>query len=80
MLDFLEIRAPMFRPLWLRVVLTLAVLAWAGVEASNGATAWAVVFALAAGWLAFRFFVTWDGGHMGRGGGSEGGGGGDAPD
>lgn len=48
---------PFFRPLWVRILCVALPLAWAGVELSNGATFWAVLFAAAGVYLAYALFI-----------------------
>ncbi|RVT86767.1 hypothetical protein DXV76_01380 [Rhodobacteraceae bacterium CCMM004] len=60
MKDLFEVRTAFFRPLWRRVVATVLPFAWAGVEASRGATVWALIFAAAGVYLAWAFFVAFD--------------------
>ncbi len=38
---------PFFKPLWRRILCVVLPLAWSGVEYSNGATGWAMVFVVA---------------------------------
>ncbi|MBD3766307.1 MAG: hypothetical protein IE927_16810 [Rhodobacterales bacterium] len=54
---FLDPQDPFFRPRWRRWAVTLAPLAWAGVELAMGNALWAAVFAAAgayAGWVLLR--------------------------
>lgn len=48
---------PFFRPLWVRLLCVLAPLLWAGVEASNGAIFWAILFAAAGIYLLVMLFI-----------------------
>ncbi|AGT10051.1 hypothetical protein [Paracoccus aminophilus] len=48
---------PFFDRLWVRVLCVAAPLAWAGVELSNAATVWAVLFAAAGVYLFWALFV-----------------------
>ena len=53
---------PFFRPLWVRLLVTLACFAWTAVEVAIGSAAFAAAFAAAGGWCAYQFFVTWPSG------------------
>ncbi|KIT17537.1 hypothetical protein jaqu_07260 [Jannaschia aquimarina] len=53
-----DLRHPMFRPLWARVLASAAVLGWAALEASRGAWFWAALFGAAGFWMVWCFFVT----------------------
>jgi hypothetical protein len=56
-MNFLDPQHPFFRPLWRRVVIVLGTALWAGFEAMNGETAWALAFAAVALYCAWQFFV-----------------------
>ncbi|UWQ21299.1 hypothetical protein [Jannaschia sp. W003] len=58
---FLDLRHPMFRPLWARVLAVAVVGGWAAVELLRGAPVWAAVFAAAAGWMAWSLLIRWEG-------------------
>ncbi|MDJ0639973.1 MAG: hypothetical protein QNJ20_14160 [Paracoccaceae bacterium] len=60
MKDAFNVRHPFFRPFWRRALLTGVCLAWAVFELSNAQVIWALVFALAGGYLFFQFFVAFD--------------------
>ncbi|WP_347265867.1 hypothetical protein [Paracoccus sp. (in: a-proteobacteria)] len=49
-------QSPFFRPLWVRLACTLLPLAWAGVEAAQGALFWAILFAAAGIYLGVALF------------------------
>ncbi|KAA9010733.1 hypothetical protein [Histidinibacterium aquaticum] len=55
-----DLQVPAMRPLWLRVTIVLATLAWTGMEIVNGAWGWAALFGAAGLWCVWQFFVTWD--------------------
>ena len=78
-----ELRVPLFRPMWRRVALVVALFGWGAFEYSNQNAIWAMVF-WAVGVLAvYQFFFAWKepeedrGGDGGDDGGGEGGDGGD---
>lgn len=52
--------APFFRPIWVRVLCVIAPLIWAGVELSNGALFWAILFAAAGVYLGYQLFFKRD--------------------
>ena len=55
-----EVRHPIFRPLWRRVVATGFILGWACVELYNGANLWGMMFGAAGIYLFLQFFVKFD--------------------
>ncbi len=55
-----DVRAPIFRPLWRRILVVVAVLGWALVEVLHGAPEWGAIFGAAGLWCAWQFFVAWD--------------------
>lgn len=57
---FLDVRTPMFRPLWVRVVVTAALTGWAIFELLNGNLFWAILFGAAGLYLAWALLVAWD--------------------
>lgn len=60
MKDAFEVRHPIFRPWWRRVVITGSILGWAGVEFYNGANLWGFMFGAAGVYLFMQFFVKFD--------------------
>ena len=48
---------PFFRPLWVRILCVVLLLAWAGFEASTGAVFWAILFGAAGIYLFVALFV-----------------------
>ena len=58
--NFFNVQTPFFRPLWRRVVTTLACLAWTAYEVTLGLTMWAIIFGAASVYLAWEFFVAFD--------------------
>lgn len=57
---FLDVRHPMFRPLWVRLLVVALILAWTGFEFVRGAAFWGVFFGAAGLYLAYRFFIVFD--------------------
>ncbi|MDJ0824078.1 MAG: hypothetical protein QNJ16_01115 [Rhodobacter sp.] len=55
-----DVQSPLLKPLWLRLGIVAACLAWAAVELSRGAVFWAIVFGAAGAYLAYQFFIVWD--------------------
>ncbi|WP_413719670.1 hypothetical protein [Silicimonas sp. MF1-12-2] len=55
-----EVRHPIFRPLWRRVVVTAFCIGWALFELSNGAMIWAAIFGACGVHLFLQFFVKFD--------------------
>lgn len=56
-MKFFDPDHPFLRPLWRRIVIVVATLAWAGVEFMNGAVGWGFVFLAAALYCGLHFFV-----------------------
>ncbi len=51
---------PSFKPLWVRILCTVLPLAWAGVEYSNGATGWAMIFAATGLYAGYELLFMYD--------------------
>lgn len=51
---------PFYRPLWIRIAIVVACLAWAALEVAAGAAVWAFLFGGIGVYAAWRFFVTHD--------------------
>lgn len=49
-----------YRPLWIRLLLVAICLSWGLVEIATGSPGWGIGFLALAGWLGWRFFVTFD--------------------
>jgi hypothetical protein len=56
----LDVSHPWMRPLWARIALTGAVLAWTAFEIRQGSLFWAVLFGAAGLWLAYKYFIDFD--------------------
>ena len=57
--EMLELRIPLFKPLWRRILLVLVCLGWGIFENSLGNPIWALVFCAIGGFCAWQFFVIW---------------------
>ncbi len=57
---FFDADHPVYRPLWVRLLLTAICLGWATFELSTGALVWGVLFLAMGGWCIWRFFVTFE--------------------
>lgn len=58
--NLFEVRHPIFRPAWRRIMATGFVLGWAGVEFSNGNPFWAILFGACGVHLFIQFFLRFD--------------------
>ncbi|TCD16700.1 hypothetical protein [Oricola cellulosilytica] len=56
----LNIRHPIFLPLWPRVLVTTLTGSWALLELVMGNTLWALLFGVIALYCAYEFFVAFD--------------------
>ncbi len=56
-----DLQIPFFNALWLRLLLTAALLAWTGVEIATANAFWAILFGAMGLWCAWSFFVIWKG-------------------
>ena len=57
MKKFLDTDHPMFRPLWVRVLIVAVCLAWALVEYRTGSELWAMLFLGLGVYAAYNFFI-----------------------
>ncbi len=57
MKKFLDTEHPMFRRLWVRVLVVLLPAAWAVVEFLRGSPVWGMIFAAFAAYGAWAFFI-----------------------
>lgn len=55
-----DVQSPIFRPLWLRIVIVAFTSCWTVFEAISGNTIWALIFGVAATYLAHQFFIAFD--------------------
>lgn len=51
---------PMFRPLWVRILIVLICAGWGGVEFFNGTYFWCALFWGVGAYSAYRFFITFN--------------------
>lgn len=56
----LDVRHPLFLPLWRRVVLVAFCLGWALMELVLGNPLWAILSGAAGAWCGYQFFVVFD--------------------
>lgn len=59
-MKFFDLQNPLFIPLWRRILVVALAGGWAVVEFLSGNPMWGLVFAAAAGWCAWSFFVIFD--------------------
>lgn len=59
-MKFFDVQSPVFRPVWLRLLVVVLCLGWAGFEAVAGSGGWAVLFGAAGVYLGYQFFVVFD--------------------
>ncbi len=62
---FLDTSHPMFRPLWVRILVVAASGGWGAVEVFAGSPFWAVIFLGLAAYAAWAFFIDFDPGAPG---------------
>ncbi|HMQ41535.1 MAG TPA: DUF3329 domain-containing protein [Paracoccus sp. (in: a-proteobacteria)] len=55
-----DLQQEVYRPLWLRVAITVACLGWAAVEFASGAPFWGVLFAAIGAYAGHQFFIAFD--------------------
>ena len=70
---FLDTSHPMFRPLWVRLLIVALCLGWAVFEFVGGSPMWGMIFGALGLYSAYGFFIVFDRGPPD--GGSNGGGG-----
>lgn len=59
-MNFLDVKHPYFRPLWVRLLITGLTLAWAFLELFMGHTIWFALFFLCGAYLVREFFLRFD--------------------
>ncbi len=57
MAKFLDTDHPMFRPLWVRVLVVALAVGWAIFEFTTGSLAWGALFLALGGYAAYAFFM-----------------------
>ncbi len=62
MKKFLDVDHPMFRPLWVRVLIVVLCVGWAVFEFVAGSALWGAAFLALGIYAAWGFFVTFDAG------------------
>jgi hypothetical protein len=55
-----DVQIPFFAPMWRRVLTVVVLLLWTGMEVSQGAYVWALLFGGPAIYMAHQFFIAWD--------------------
>ncbi|MDE0112522.1 MAG: hypothetical protein OXI87_02280 [Albidovulum sp.] len=58
--NFWDIRSPVLRPLWVRVLIVAVCAGWTLVEFLSGSVFWAVIFGAAAVFLFVQLLVRYD--------------------
>jgi hypothetical protein len=56
---FFNLEHPMYRPLWVRALITLACAMWAVIEFVSGSAIWGVMILAAAVYCGWQFFVVY---------------------
>ena len=59
-MNFFDVQSPIFRPVWLRLLIVAACLGWALMELTGGSAFWAVIFGASGVYLGYQFFVVFD--------------------
>ena len=54
---FLDTSHPMFRPLWVRILIVAICLGWAVFEFTSGSSAWGAAFLARGAYAAWAFFL-----------------------
>ena len=57
--NLFELRVPLFRPMWRRVVLVIALFGWGLMEFVNQNTLWAMVFFAVGVMASYQYFFAW---------------------
>lgn len=55
-----DLRHPMLKPLWVRILLVIVCICWAVVELLIGTRVWAAIVAAAGAYMAYSFFLSPD--------------------
>ena len=59
-MKFFDLQDPFYKPLWIRVLITLMSLGWAVVEISQGEVFWAILFGSLGVYCAHQFFIAFN--------------------
>lgn len=59
-MKLLDVQDEFYRPLWIRLLITVFCFAWAGFEFTSGSPFWGVLFAGLGCYCAYQFFVVFD--------------------
>ena len=57
---FFDVQTPMFKPLWLRLLIVVLVGGWTVFELLGGNVFWGILFGAAGVYLGYQFFVVFD--------------------
>lgn len=57
---FFDVRTPLMKPLWRRVVFTAFTVGWGLFEMANGSSMFGLIFLAAGGYLIREFFISYD--------------------
>ena len=57
---FFDVKHPMFNPLWVRIVVTAVCAFWAMLEFGSGNPFWGILFAAAAAFCLWKFFINFE--------------------
>jgi len=57
---FFDVQLPMFKPLWLRLLIVVFCCGWAVFELLSGGVFWAILFGASGVYLGYQFFVVFD--------------------
>ena len=60
MKGFLDVQSPIFRPLWVRILIVGICAVWTVLEIKGGNGFWAILFGAATLFLGHQFFVVFD--------------------
>ena len=58
---------PIYRPLWVRLLITGVCLGWAAFEYAQGATTWAMIFGALGAYAGWVLLIAWPGKDGGNG-------------
>ncbi len=57
---FFDLQQPFYKPLWIRIVITVLCLGWAVIEILGGNVFWAMLFGAMGLYCAHQFFIAFD--------------------
>ena len=59
-MKFFDVKHPMFNPLWVRIIVTAICALWAMLEFGSGNPFWGILFAAAAAFCLWKFFINFE--------------------